>query len=276
MQTVSFSFFRYGGIGARAWAFGMMGFARPMMRQIPDLQFWKLCGSGVGEGFTPIPNTAVYAVLATWPDRATAEARIAAYKPFTLFRDRAVENLTVYLEATSARGQWSGVAPFQPEGKLGDGPVAALTRATVKPAVAAQFWRRVPDISAIVGKDPNVRFKIGVGELPGHAAILLVQPIVSARRGDGQDREGRRLRVGHAEETRRSSEVLHAVFRLSRLLHQRHRAECLEHAAEQDRPPLHLAAEFLCQRVDLFARQIGIGRGEIEIEQDGLAHVTRS
>jgi spheroidene monooxygenase len=72
MQTVSFSFFRFDTIGARAWAFSMMGFARPMMRRIPDLQFWKLCGSGVGEGFTPIPNTAVYAVLATWPDKATA------------------------------------------------------------------------------------------------------------------------------------------------------------------------------------------------------------
>ncbi|HBG98500.1 MAG TPA: spheroidene monooxygenase [Rhodobacteraceae bacterium] len=166
MQTVSFSFFRFDTIGARAWAFSMMGFARPMMRRIPDLQFWKLCGSGVGEGFTPIPNTAVYAVLATWPDKATAQARIAEYKPFTLYRDKAVETLTVYLEATSARGEWSGVAPFQPKGALGDGPVAALTRATVKPKVAAQFWRRVPDISAVVGKDPNVRFKIGVGEVP--------------------------------------------------------------------------------------------------------------
>jgi len=146
MQTVSFSFFRFGGVGARLWAFAQMGLARPAMRRVPDIGFWKLCGSGTGEGFTPIPNTAVYAILATWPDQATARARIAACRPFTDYGARSVEHLTVYLEATSA--------------------LAALTRATVKPKVAAQFWRQVPNISAVVGKDPNVRFKIGVGEVP--------------------------------------------------------------------------------------------------------------
>jgi spheroidene monooxygenase len=30
-----------------------------------------------------------------------------------------------------------------------------------------RFWGRGPDISAAIGADPNVVFKIGVGELPG-------------------------------------------------------------------------------------------------------------
>ena len=41
-----------------------------------------------------------------------------------------------------------------------------MTRATLKARITAQFWRRVPDISAAIGADPNVIFKIGVGEVP--------------------------------------------------------------------------------------------------------------
>ena len=32
--------------------------------------------------------------------------------------------------------------------------------------MALHFWRRVPDISAVIGADPNVSFKIGIGEVP--------------------------------------------------------------------------------------------------------------
>jgi len=29
-----------------------------------------------------------------------------------------------------------------------------------------RFWRHVPDISAVIGSDPSVAFKIGIGEVP--------------------------------------------------------------------------------------------------------------
>jgi spheroidene monooxygenase len=165
-QTVSLSFFRFGGAGTRLWGFAQMGLARPAMARTPDIGFWKLCGSGTGEGFTPVPNTAVYAILATWPDHATARARVAAAPVWARYRAHAVEDWTVFLAATSARGEWAGVAPFEVAEAAPGGPLAALTRATVKPSVAARFWRRVPDISAMIGMDRNVVFKIGIGEVP--------------------------------------------------------------------------------------------------------------
>ncbi|MEQ9257952.1 MAG: spheroidene monooxygenase [Roseovarius sp.] len=145
----------------------MMGLARPAMARVEGIGFWKLCGSGTGEGFTPLPNTGVYAILATWPDLATARARVAEARIYRRYRARAVENWTVYLTPVSAWGAWSGRAPFTPEP---DGaaktPIAALTRATVRPAKALRFWRRVPDISKVIGTDENVLFKIGIGEVP--------------------------------------------------------------------------------------------------------------
>lgn len=166
MQTVSLTVYRFDSLAARLWAFAMMGAARLPLSRVPDLAFWKLCGSGTGEGFTPRPNTAVYAILAVWPDAATARTRLADTPVFRLYHRRAAESWTVFLRPVTARGQWAGSAPFHPVPDDGDGPLAALTRATVRPSRALRFWARVPDISAMIGSDPNVAFKIGIGEVP--------------------------------------------------------------------------------------------------------------
>ncbi len=166
MQTVSLSLFRFASATDRLWALAMMGAGRLAMPKVPGIGFWKLCGSGTGEGFTPIPNTAVYAILATWPDEATAREQVAKSAIFNRYRRRASEDWTVFLTTTSARGVWSGKEPFTVSEAPCPGPLAALTRATVRPSVALRFWRRVPDISKVIGSDRNVAFKIGIGEVP--------------------------------------------------------------------------------------------------------------
>lgn len=163
---VTLSFFRFERKAARLWALGMMGAARLSLPRVPGIGFWKLCGSGTGEGFTPLPNTAVYAILATWPDIDTARNAIQTARIFERYRSHASESWTVFLETASVRGKWSGKAPFTASGTPVTGPLAALTRATIKPAVALKFWQRVPDISKMIGADRNVAFKIGIGELP--------------------------------------------------------------------------------------------------------------
>ncbi len=166
MQCVTLSLFRFDSPLTRAWAFAMMGGARAFLPRVPGLQFWKLCGTGTGQGFTPRAWPDAYAILCAWPDEATARAGLADSRPFPWYRRRASECWTVFLQPVSARGAWAGTAPFDPSGALPDGPLAALTRATVRPARALRFWRRVPDISDVIGADPNVLFKIGIGEVP--------------------------------------------------------------------------------------------------------------
>ena len=165
-QVVTFSLFRFDSLHTRIWAFSMMGLARGQLRRTPGIGFWKLCGSGTGEGFTPVPNTGVYAILATWPDAATARDRINAAPIYRRYRKRAAADWTVFMQATSARGNWSGETPFDVLEDRGNGPLAALTRATIRPSILHRFWGRVPDISAAIGSDPNVLFKIGIGEVP--------------------------------------------------------------------------------------------------------------
>ena len=166
-QMTTLSFYRFGGWHSRLWALAMMGAARLPLSRIPGLEFWKLCGSGTGEGFTPVPNSAVWAILCTWSSESVARDQIATAPLFKRYRRRASESWTVFLETTSARGAWSGQSPFaETAARPRSGPLAALTRATIKPKILMQFWRRVPDISDVIGKDPNVLFKIGIGEVP--------------------------------------------------------------------------------------------------------------
>jgi spheroidene monooxygenase len=165
-QTVSLSFYRFPDLRSRLWMLAQMGLARGAMARTEDIGFWKLCGSGTGEGFTPVALPRVFAILATWPDLQTARARVATGPVFARWRGRAAESWSVFLAPTSARGSWSGVAPFATVAEPQSGPLAALTRATVKPSVALRFWGRVPDISARIGEDRDVLFKIGIGEVP--------------------------------------------------------------------------------------------------------------
>ncbi|MBC7675054.1 MAG: spheroidene monooxygenase [Rhodoferax sp.] len=192
MQTVSLSLFRFDGIAARLWVLAQMGAARIAFARMPDVGFWKLCGSGTGEGFRPKPNWGVWAILAAWPDEATARRNVGEAGVYKRWRKRARESWTVYLDPISVRGQWSGKAPFlaelAPEGD--ERSLAVLTRASLKPSKILRFWNRVPDISSVIGADPNVMFKIGIGELPLlHQVTFSIWPdagsMAKFARGDG-------------------------------------------------------------------------------------------
>lgn len=165
-QTTTLTLFRFDRWRDRLWALAMMGAARLPLSRMDGLRFWKLCGSGTGEGFTPLPNTAVWAILCTWSDEETARNRMSCEPLFKRYRRRANEHWTLFLTTESARGEWNGKSPFQPTSEPISGPLAALTRATLKPRILPRFWGRVPGISDVIGNDPNVIFKIGIGEVP--------------------------------------------------------------------------------------------------------------
>ncbi|MEO0912824.1 MAG: spheroidene monooxygenase [Pseudomonadota bacterium] len=165
-QIVTLSFFRFRGWREKLWAFAQMGLARRAIRGLPGLGFFKLMGGGTGEGFTPVPDTGLVAILTTWPDLEAAEAAVRRSDVFGRYRARAAEHWHVHLATTSARGAWSRKVPFHGVADSGAGPIAALTRATIRPVILLKFWRRVPNISAAIGADENVIFKQGVGEVP--------------------------------------------------------------------------------------------------------------
>ena len=169
---------------------------------MPDVEFWKLCGSGIGEGFTPKPNTAVWAILAVWPNEKSARTAITEAAVYRRWRRRASESWTVFLSTQSARGVWSGKSPFTASEARQDGPMAVLTRATIKPTSLRHFWGQEPAISAAIGKNRDVLFKIGIGEVPLlHQVTFSIWPdartMADFARGDGPHAEAiRQVRAG--------------------------------------------------------------------------------
>lgn len=166
MQAVALCIHRFDGLADRLWAFGQMQFARPKLAALPGLGFSKLFGTGTGEGFTPVPNLGVYAVLTTWPDLDTARQRVAEGRVFRDYRAHAAEHCTLYLSAISSRGRWDGGEPFAVETGAAGRLVAVLTRATVRLRHLVRFWSETPDISGTVRAQDHLLFKIGMGEVP--------------------------------------------------------------------------------------------------------------
>lgn len=168
-QIVAISFFRFEGVLQKLWAFSQMGFARKKLKKIKQISFFKLFGSGTGEGFTPYPNTSVYAILSVWNNLGEAENNIKEREIFENYRTHSMENWTVFLSPISSRGYWDKTNPFKPnkyEIEIKDNMLAALTRATIKPKIMLKFWSKVPAISRVIGNDKNVLFKMGLGEIP--------------------------------------------------------------------------------------------------------------
>ena len=168
-QIVAISFFRFEGVLQKLWAFSQMGFARKKLKKIKQISFFKLFGSGTGEGFTPYPNTSVYAILSVWNNLGEAENNIEEREIYENYRTHSIENWTVFLSPISSKGYWDKTNPFKPnknEFKKKDHMLAALTRATIKPKIMLKFWSKVPAISKVIGNDKNVLFKMGLGEIP--------------------------------------------------------------------------------------------------------------
>lgn len=177
MQSVTISLFRFDTLAARLWVLTQMALARPVLARIPGLQAFKLCGSGTGQGFTPRPNWGVWAIVAVWDDAVSARERHAFHPLFARWRARASESWTLHLEPYQARGLWGRRALFVPHGTPGVGPIAALTRASVRLRRARRFWAQVPAISARIGVNADVLFKIGIGEVPlAHQVTVSVWP----------------------------------------------------------------------------------------------------
>jgi spheroidene monooxygenase len=243
MQAVSLSFFRFESAWNKLWVLGQMGAARLPLKSVPDIGFFKLFGSGTGEGFTPVPNLSVYAIMATWPDLDTARRRIAETAVFDRYRNHAVEHASIYLSAVSSRGLWDGKPPFEtlPAG----GPldrIAVITRATLKKRHVLAFWREQPDVSALVRAQPNLLFKIGLGEVPWFQQVTFsiwddTQAMQRFAYASGSHGEA----VKRVRENGWFKEELYARFRL---LHAEGRWEGGDIAQRlSSRPALPLAAE---------------------------------
>lgn len=167
-QVTTISFFKYERLGHQWEAFGRMGQFPLKTSNLKGLQFFKLLGSGGGNGFSVWPDWGTYAFLAVWDSEAEAESALAQPRDALgqLWRG-ATRWQTVFMRTMHTHGRWDGQSPFEVgleyDKQL---PLAVITRGRIKVSKLWSFWRFVPKVSRSADDKPGMLFSKGIGELP--------------------------------------------------------------------------------------------------------------
>ena len=150
------------------WAFKQMGVGFPFLRNVPGLSFFKLLGTGAGQGFSLKPDFSTYALLAVWEDQAAADHFYQSNPLIKSYREKASSIRRLSLANTASHGLWSGLNPFVPTTtqQTKNLPVAIITRATLRPQRLLSFWRAVPKASKAIEAAHGVLYYKGIGEWP--------------------------------------------------------------------------------------------------------------
>lgn len=130
------------------------------------LLFAKVLGSGAGGGFTLKPSATRGGLLCAFDSAAAADHFVHASGLMASYRRQARELACLVLRPISSRGSWGGQTLDASGTAPAAGPVAALTRASIRPLRALDFWRRAPAAQRAVEQAPGCRLAVGLGEAP--------------------------------------------------------------------------------------------------------------
>lgn len=148
-----------------------MAFDRPVLRSTPGLSFWRLLGSGRGTSMSLGADLRRWALLAVWREERALEEFLKSSPVAARWRREARESWQVRLTPLTSRGRWGGVEPFGPDlggtpGPNPGGPVAVLTRASIRPSRLVPFYRSVPEVDRLLREQDGCLASVGVGEWP--------------------------------------------------------------------------------------------------------------
>jgi spheroidene monooxygenase len=152
--------------GSRLWGWSRFVLGRFPLRAVAGLQFSKILGSGYDGGFGLKPSASRLGLFCLFGSDAEADRFIDRSAVVAGYRAHASECFTVKLRAFSSRGSWSGSAlPVSVEAPS-TGPIATLTRASIRPRLALRFWRHAPPSERSLAQAAGCRLAAGVGEAP--------------------------------------------------------------------------------------------------------------
>lgn len=141
-----------------------------------NISFFKLMGCGKNGTFDKHPDWQQWGIFSVYKSPLQFEALTVSTviqhlygkfisKWYRLFN---CEIWTIFLEPIEGHGRWNRTEPFGPLAKQSayNGPIAILTRATIRISKLKAFWQNVDGVAKEMVKARGFITSIGIGELP--------------------------------------------------------------------------------------------------------------
>ena len=142
-------------------------------------------GTGKNGSFDKTPDWAQWAILVI--DQSNTQSKQESWRaPLNMIEEKLYlknrygsficnwwtffkcEIWTIVLNPIEGHGLWDGIQPFGPVPQKSDyeGPIAILTRATIKLNKLADFWGNVDKVASRMAGAPGFLTSFGIGEVP--------------------------------------------------------------------------------------------------------------
>ncbi len=149
----------------RLWGYARFVIQRFFMGSVSGLVFSKVMGSGFDGGFGLRPSGSRQALFCLFVDEAAADMFLGS--PIARsYSSRSREFCTAKLRAYSCKGSWDGRSIDVTAATPVSGPIATLTRASIKPLSAKRFWHMQPASEVSLNQASGCLLATGVGEAP--------------------------------------------------------------------------------------------------------------
>ncbi len=148
------------------WGWQRIAFGSWWPDATPGLRFMKTLGSGKEGGFGLMPSLSHQGMFCVFDSEAEASDFINTSALVARYRDRSEELFIAALRPASVRGSWDGMTLAAGESLPANAMLATLTRASIRPLAATQFWRHAPAAQDSLADAPGCLLATGLGEAP--------------------------------------------------------------------------------------------------------------
>lgn len=164
-------------------ALARLGSDRLRLPRVDGLAFWRLLGTGRRDDTSRGAELSRTALFAVWRDETDLEAFLGD-SAIARRWNTVEEAWHVRLRGLGGHGEWKGVDPLDGLASgTADGPVAIVTRATVRRGSWKAFGRASEVVNAELHTAPGLIEVVGIGETPvGSLATFSLWESVAAAR----------------------------------------------------------------------------------------------